>query len=353
MSIVARQIDFLIVGGGIAGRLIQLELESRGQSTLVYDQANNNRSSAVAAGLANPLVGKYFTVGWRVPEFFSDLRSFYEDIENRLDASFFRPCEMKRIIATPGEQNIWLSKQSKPKYEAICSFAHEDITGMATPYGVISVHQGGELKTEDFMNACAAKLPTMDEVFNHRELDLDTSRYGDISFKGIVFSEGYEVINNPLFRDLVKLIPTKGELLEIETDLDFRGEIYLGGVFIQHRHNKVWRVGSTYARDDLSLNPTEEKKQDMVTKLDRVIRVPYRVIKHLTGTRPATSDRRPLLGVHPKYPNAYIFNGMGSKAVSMAPVLSQEMVDFMLSRSPILPEANITRFDEKMDQPIA
>lgn len=340
------RVDFLIVGGGIAGRLLQMELENRGQSTLVYDDASANRSSTVAAGLANPLVGKFFTVGWRVPEFFENLRVYYAGLENRLGGSFFRPCEMKRIIANAGEQNIWLSKQGRKKYAEICSFAHEDITGFRTPYGVINVSKGGEMRTLDFLTLCAEKLPTRQERFEVEWINLAEKSYSEISFKNIVFSEGYEVIHNPFFKDLVELVPTKGEILEIETDLEPKGNIYLGGVFIQHRYDKVWRVGSTYSHNDLTTNPTEEKKADMLTKLERVLDLPYKVVQHTTGTRPATSDRRPLMGVHPEHPFVYIFNGMGSKAVSMGPVLSREMSDFIMDRTPLLPEVNIQRFEK-------
>ena len=124
----SEKVDFLIVGGGIAGRLLQAELMGRGQSTLVYDQPDFNRSSVVAAGLANPLVGKFFTIGWRSHEFFCELASHYSDLETRLETSFFRPCDMKRIIASAKEQNIWLSKAHKEKYKGFCHFVYEDST---------------------------------------------------------------------------------------------------------------------------------------------------------------------------------------------------------------------------------
>jgi glycine/D-amino acid oxidase-like deaminating enzyme len=67
-----KNIDIHIVGGGISGRLAQLELQARGKSTLVLDAPEANHCSAVAAGLANPVIGKYFSVGWRVEDFFAD-----------------------------------------------------------------------------------------------------------------------------------------------------------------------------------------------------------------------------------------------------------------------------------------
>jgi len=65
-------IDFIIVGGGISGRLMQLALQNQGGTTLVFDEANSNQSSIVAAGLANPLVGKFFTIGCELMNFLMD-----------------------------------------------------------------------------------------------------------------------------------------------------------------------------------------------------------------------------------------------------------------------------------------
>lgn len=341
----SQSVDFLIVGGGISGRLIQAELMDRGHSTLVYDIPEDNRSTLIAAGLANPLVGKFFTIGWRASEFFGGLDAYYAKLENRLGSSFFRPRPMKRIISTAGEQNIWLCKAHKQKYVGFCKFVNEEVEGLSTEYGMLEVSQGGELHTESFLQACQ-KMPTVFERIDYEKLDLENNRYGELRFGSIVFAEGYELINNPLFRDVVKLIPTKGEILELESDLLVTGDIYLGGVFLQHIKDNHWRVGATYKPNDTSLNPTKEMKEDLVSKLEKLMSIPYKIVNHKVGIRPATEDRKPLLGKHPKHQNVYLFNGMGSKAVSLAPLLASEMCDFILNSTPLHSEVDLTRFEK-------
>lgn len=336
--------DFLIVGGGISGRLLQLELEHRGVSTLVYDNAKGNSSSIVAAGLANPLVGKFFTIGWRATEFFADLDGYYSEIENRLESSFFRPCAMNRIISSAGEQNIWLSKAHQGKYVGFCHFVDKTIEGIRSPFGMLEVQKGGELNTVNFLSACANKLSTVDDVFQISELNPSTKTYKDIHYDKIVFCEGIEVSDNPLFRDVIEVVPTKGELLEIETDLQPNGDIYLGGVFMQHLYDKRWRIGSTYQVNDRTLNPTEMMREDLTVKLERTLDLPYQVVNQVVGIRPASLDRKPILGEHPNIKDVYIVNGMGSKAVSLAPLLTKEMCDFMLNDTPLHTEIDINRF---------
>ena len=342
----SQKVDFLIVGGGASGRLLQLELMKRGKSTLVIDDCGANRCTKIAAGLANPLIGKYFTIGWRVPEFFSDLRSYYEELELRLNATFFRPCDLHRIISNPGEQNTWLSKAHKDKYKGFCKYQALDFDGLSNPYGVITVDKGGEMNTRSFLEACEKQLPTMDTRVNYEKLNAGKSKYEGIEYTNTIFCEGYEVMYNPWFKDLVNIVPTKGEILEIETDLQPKGDIFLGGVFIQHIENKRWRVGSTYAPKDTSINPTKEKKNEMLSRLNNVLKLEYQVVNHKVGTRPASKDRRPICGVHPEISNLYVFNGMGSKAVSMAPRLSTEMCDFILEGTPLDQDINLTRFEK-------
>lgn len=339
-----RKVDNLIIGGGICGRLLQLQLQKEGKSTLVYDSPVPNHCTAVAAGLANPLVGKFFTIGWRADEIFPPLADYYASLEKQLNASFFRSVGFKRIISSAGEQNIWLSKAHKSKYAGFCSFENEQIEGLNTSFGVLTIKQGGEMDTTAFLHACDQFLPTQKEDFNWHNLDVLAHTYDGLYFDKLIFTEGYKITENPLLKTLVKIVPTKGELLTIETDLEPKNTIYLGAVFLQHLIGKTWRVGSTYNQNDSSLNPTTANREDLIYKLDKVINTSYVVKSHYCGVRPASIDRKPILGEHPAYAGVYVVNGMGSKAVSLAPLLISEMVDFMYGRATLNETVNLLRF---------
>jgi hypothetical protein len=51
----------------------------------------------------------------------------------------------------------------------------------------------------------------------------------------------------------------------------------------------------------MSEQPTELGKQSIIERFEKLLRVDYMVENHVAGIRPAVSDRRPILGVHPKY----------------------------------------------------
>ena len=54
-------------------------------------------------------------------------------------------------------------------------------------------------------------------------------------------------------------------------------------------------------------------------KLDDLLELPYAITNHLTGIRPTTKDRRPLLAVHPVHTNLYALNGLGTNGVLFGP----------------------------------
>jgi len=80
-------------------------------------------------------------------------------------------------------------------------------------------------------------------------------------------------------------------------------------------------------------------------RLNKIIRVPYKVTNHFAGIRPTTGDRKPILGTHSKYPFMHFFNGLGSKGASLAPLMAREMVSYLADGIPLLEDLNWNRFE--------
>ena len=57
--------DFLIVGQGIAGSIIGLQLEQYNQRFLIVDKNEKITSSKVAAGLMHPMSFKRCVLNWK------------------------------------------------------------------------------------------------------------------------------------------------------------------------------------------------------------------------------------------------------------------------------------------------
>jgi len=52
------EIDFLIIGQGLAGSALGYRLIREGKRVVLLDQPSKNQSSQVAAGLFNPVTGR-------------------------------------------------------------------------------------------------------------------------------------------------------------------------------------------------------------------------------------------------------------------------------------------------------
>jgi glycine/D-amino acid oxidase-like deaminating enzyme len=83
--------------------------------------------------------------------------------------------------------------------------------------------------------------------------------------------------------------------------------------------------------------------QDALTQL---LKIPFTVVDHIAGIRPANQERRPFVGLHPVYPAMGICNGMGTKGCSLAPYFAHQFIEHCETGSPIHAEASLERFEQ-------
>ena len=84
------QVDFLIIGQGLAGSTLAVELLKRGKSILVVDRQDGGGSTRVAAGLVTPLTGKGMNPGWRQQECLQKAEAFYHALEQESGRKLYR-----------------------------------------------------------------------------------------------------------------------------------------------------------------------------------------------------------------------------------------------------------------------
>ena len=82
----------------------------------------------------------------------------------------------------------------------------------------------------------------------------------------------------------------------------------------------------------------------MLERLAALIEMPLEVRNQVAGIRPATKDRRPVAGQHPQHKPLFIFNGLGTKGVSLAPYCAGVFAAYLLQQKEIPAEINIKRF---------
>jgi len=318
---------------------------------MVFDQPERNRSSAIAAGLFNPITGKLMSKTWQADILFPELDLFYRNSERILGQRFYYPQWIYRPFLSVEEQNAWMGKSSDaawmPYIERIYSqrvFTHQ----VNNPWGGIVLNQCGYVDVLKFMKGISDYLTNSNSiVFEQFDEQLIQHLHDGISYKDfqatkIIFCTGTETLDSKLGSGL-PIRRLKGETLTIEMD-ENPELIYNRGVYIVPYREKQFRVGATYETKNLSCEITKEGRMELDQKLKELIKIPFRIINQDWGFRPTTPDRRPILGPMPDSENVIIFNGLGTKGVSLAPYFSAQLCNWLLGEGKIQPEVNIVRY---------
>ncbi|MDH4057467.1 MAG: FAD-dependent oxidoreductase, partial [Cyclobacteriaceae bacterium] len=106
----------------------------------------------------------------------------------------------------------------------------------------------------------------------------------------------------------------------------------------------ILKVGATYSLRDQTPAVTEDGRMELTRKLNQLVSFPYSIVNQQWGMRPTTHDRRPILGPHPEFEQLVIFNGLGTKGISLAPYFSEILTLWMEKGRPIDNVVAINRY---------
>ena len=344
-------LDTIIVGFGIAGLNYADQLRKQNKDFCVIAPEDKS-ASHVAAGIINPTVLKRYNPVWNSEEFLEHALQSYNEIQKLLSDQVLYSKPIYRILNSILEQNQWSVAASKPlleKYLTADLISSEALTNIQSPFGYGEVHCSARVATEKLIEIYREEIIKefiiIDKI-DYQELNIEENSvlYKNIKAKKIIFCEGFHSVNNPLFNYL-PLIGSKGEILFIESNELNEEVIIKGPIFIVPLGKNYFWVGATFNRTDKTSNISEEGRNWLIKKLQQNLLADYKIIDHKAQVRATVTDRRPLLGRHPKHQNAYILNGLGTRGVMMSPLLSQWLYEYIEGNSKLPPEVDIKRFE--------
>jgi glycine/D-amino acid oxidase-like deaminating enzyme len=126
------------------------------------------------------------------------------------------------------------------------------------------------------------------------------------------------------------VIPNKGEALIVRLPEWKINLIMKDEVFIVPLYDDVYWIGSYYQPWPEDPYPTDDGRQQLLEGISKLYSGPVEVIQHLSGVRPTVDDRRPIIGAYPGKKNVFLFNGMGTKATSLAPYWAERLIDHII-----------------------
>jgi glycine oxidase len=337
-----QKIDFLIVGQGLAGSCLALELINQQASVMVVDQINPNSASRVAAGLFNPVTGKTMQPTWRAAALFPFMVDWYRQVEFQLKGNFLHLLPILRPFVSHEEREQWAHK----KADFVVGPVAVDPSLVQAPWGALQLTHCGFVNTAAYVNLTRQHLEHLgclqNQPFDYSLLNVDGLTYRGQAFSTIIFCEGAQATENPYFNWL-PLKKLKGETMQIKINLP-SNVIFNRGVYaVPHLEQDVFTVGSTYVHDETSGN-TEAGLQTLHDMARALFAKPYITLQNHWGHRPTSPDRRPMVGRHPKHQNLFIFNGLGTKGVSLAPFFAVQLAQHLLNKTDLDKAVNIERF---------
>ncbi|MEM8567198.1 MAG: FAD-dependent oxidoreductase [Bacteroidota bacterium] len=345
-----KKTDYIIVGSGLAGTSLAMALLRREKSIRIFNSPNFNSSTHVAGGLYNPITGRKMVKTWKADELFPSLLRFYGELQKTTGKNFLKELRIYRPFVSLEEQNEWMGKSVSSEYSPYVHQIHMSSTNpdLNDDFGGLELSQSGYLDTTIFLKAShelfIEKGLLVDETFDFSNLKISSTKVEYLGFEAlkVIFCEGTYLSSNPYFNWL-PFSPVKGEILTIESELNTT-VIVNRGVFCVPKGGNQFRVGSNYDNTDLSWIPTDKALVEIEDKLKALLKVPFKTIHQKAGVRPATKDRRPYIGLHPKNETIGMFNGLGTKGVSLAPFFGEHFAAFLNGETELDNEVNISRY---------
>jgi len=345
------EVDFIIVGQGLAGSALAMALMRRGKSVAVVDSNDPSAATRVAAGLVTTLAGKGMNPAWRQAEYLPEAIAYYQNLERETGTPLFYPHPVLRLFKDAKEA----AKFSR-KADALTEWVAKDVAEIPpnqlhAEFGGFEMAHGGRLDTLAYLKVVRQKIEKngiyLEQSFDDASVELSAEgvRWNGIHAQKIILCQGYAGLAAGRFSQL-KHRSAKGEMLTVRVDQLDSDRIISRNSWLVPLGAGLWRAGATYEWDDLSTTPTEEGRAEVEQKVAGLTSLPFKVVGHDAGVRPIIHRSQPVVGLDPTCQQIGFFNGLGSKGVITAPSVGEHFASFLTGEFDLDPELSLVRVEK-------
>ncbi|MCK5889890.1 MAG: FAD-dependent oxidoreductase [Methylococcales bacterium] len=343
------EIDYLIVGQGLAGSLLGWTLIQQHKKVVIVDTGEEN-ASLVAAGLINPVTGMRFVKSAEVDVLLPFALTCYQALSDYFQQPFFIEKPMLRLLKNKKELEACQKRLIQIAYQPYLSKIISSYQALYAPFGLLTQQKTGYLLTRSLLGALKTYFIDQQiyvkEALNYQDIRLSPSlQWKSFKPKQIIFCEGHLATQNPWFSWLPFQL-VKGEIITANTQMKTTHHILNYGQWFIPLSDYQFRTGATFDREHLDQQCTEKAKESLLQSLEKVypsLKID-RMMKQQAGIRPTTKDKQPFIGRHPLYPHIMIFNGFGAKGSLQIPWYSRCLANYLVNNTPIPPLVDIKRY---------
>ena len=350
--------DVVIAGAGLAGACAALTLSATATVLLLDAASPAAGASGVAAGLVNPLMARKAHLAWRADEALEALRhtiihtSAHPHVRLtgvlRPAADAAQALDFQSAARIVPHHGRWLSAEA----------AQHTHPHVHAPEGALFVQTGGAVDVPAFVRAVvrAAEQQGATVIAGARvvgwssraeDLSVTVSAAGathDVRAQRLLLCIGGGFQGFAPLRSL-NLHAIKGQTVRIARPdgLPPNLPILAGRGYVVPEGDTLV-VGSSYEHTFSDLQPSPEVSQQILRKASAMLPglADAAVLDAAAGVRVTVPGTRlPMLGPLPGEPNAWIFTGLGSKGLLMAPLLARWLPRLLEQPDEIPPEIQV------------
>ncbi len=349
----------VVVGRGIAGAYTAWAFRKRGCHVSWWGDARRG-ASHVAAGMFNPVSFRRIVEVWNAEAHLKTMRATLQEMERTLglEGRVLHDVPVLKVLANEDYRLTWDSRWEEG--HGVCQWATPSAPSPSNhvhaPHGVGRVHAAGWVDLPLLLRALEALWADEGRLVNRSWEVADGVPEGAdwvVDCRGVGASE-------ELAQGGLKVQPNHGDVLTVSTPgtlgLNTAGCNVNNGKWLLpmgvRGERMWWRLGATYGWAQTTPEPSPDAQEELLAHMaqawtaeGRSAWEELRVEAHQSGLRPASPDRRPMVGPWPGQPSGVaMLNGLGTRGVLVGAAASDALVAWCLDGQALPGDIDPRRF---------
>ena len=352
--------NILIIGGGIVGLAIAIELKRQGAKVSVVSKDFMQAASHAAAGMLAPMAEKLTSPPlldlclrsrWLYPEWTQKLEELTGVETNYLPSGILAPVYEKPKAIIDNDQAVWLDQETIRLYQP--GLSERVVGGWWYP-------EDGQVDNRCLMRSLLQGAQTLGveikEGVSVKAIQQKQGRVnGVLTDIGQLEAEQYVLAAGSWSSQLMPLPvrPVKGQMLslrmpqKLHQPFPLQRVLYGDGVYLVPRQDGRLIVGATVEQVDWTPFNTPQGIQNLLAKAMELYpaAADWQIEEFWWGFRPGTPDELPILG-RSACENLFLATGHYRNGILLAPITATLMADLILEQKsdPLLAEFSYQRF---------
>ncbi|HLP25975.1 MAG TPA: FAD-dependent oxidoreductase, partial [Acidobacteriota bacterium] len=325
----------LIVGQGLAGTALGLELERAGMPFVIASEGHARAASMAAAGLVNPVQGQRLVPVWRGAELLRLAENWYREAGVLLGAELWHPLQLRRLFVNGTEAA-----------RAARKLASGELTGFASALpegGGLRIHGAAWVDLPALLARAAlrweARGVLREASVTRDELHADAA---GVTWRGERFGSAVLCVGaGPLVREFfpeLRFEAAKGQIVRVAgAELPVGEAVSCGKWAIADAPGRA-RVGATYERGIEDCVATTAARDELLAAARAFVPGNLSFIEQRVGVRMSLPDRLPVTGWRVGA-RIGVFGALGSKGTLFAPWLARRWSEGLAGATSGWPDA--------------